>query len=76
MGRGIAEGLAVWTVSYFGWVPAANILRRASTHPFRRTALMIGAHVVWGACNAIVSRELERSRGSVLVDGPLLDRPA
>lgn len=46
---GISFGLAVWAGSYLGWLPAAGILRPATEHPPRRTALMIVAHVVWGA---------------------------
>lgn len=45
---GAAFGLAVWAGSYLGWLPAAGILRPATEHPPRRTALMIAAHVVWG----------------------------
>lgn len=47
--RGIGWGLAVWTGSYMGWLPAAHILRPADEHPARRNLLMIAAHVVWGA---------------------------
>jgi uncharacterized membrane protein YagU involved in acid resistance len=46
---GVAFGLAVWAGSYLGWLPAAGILSPATEHPARRNALMIGAHVVWGA---------------------------
>jgi uncharacterized membrane protein YagU involved in acid resistance len=46
---GVAYGLTVWAASYLGWLPAAGILSPATEHPARRTALMIAAHVVWGA---------------------------
>lgn len=46
---GVGFGLAVWAGSYLGWLPAARILAPATEHPPRRTALMIAAHVVWGA---------------------------
>jgi uncharacterized membrane protein YagU involved in acid resistance len=46
---GVLYGLMVWTGSYLGLLPAAGILRPATQHPARRTALMIAAHVVWGA---------------------------
>jgi uncharacterized membrane protein YagU involved in acid resistance len=46
---GALYGLAVWAGSYLGWLPAAGILRSATKHPPRRTALMITAHLVWGA---------------------------
>lgn len=52
---GAAFGLAVWAGSYLGWLPAAGILRPATEHPPRRTALMIAAHLVWGvAAGAVV----------------------
>ena len=52
---GAAFGLAVWAGSYLGWLPAAGVLRPATEHPPRRTALMIAAHLVWGlAAGAIV----------------------
>lgn len=60
---GIAFGLAVWTGSYLGWLPAAGILPPATEEPARRNALMIGAHVVWGAALGwIASRVLDSGR--------------
>ena len=49
IGKGLLCGLLVWVVSYLGWLPAAGILRPATEHPARRNALMIVAHLVWGA---------------------------
>jgi ribose/xylose/arabinose/galactoside ABC-type transport system permease subunit len=49
LAAGVGFGLAVWAGSYLGWLPAAGILRPATEHPPRRNALMIAAHVVWGA---------------------------
>ena len=46
---GAGFGLAVWAGSYLGWLPAAGIISPATEHPPRRNALMIAAHVVWGA---------------------------
>ena len=46
---GVGFGLAVWAVSYLGWLPAAGSISPATEHPARRNALMIAAHVVWGA---------------------------
>jgi uncharacterized membrane protein YagU involved in acid resistance len=46
---GVAYGLCVWAGSYLGLLPALGILRPATEHPPRRTALMIAAHVVWGS---------------------------
>ncbi len=46
---GMGFGVAVWAGSYLGWLPAAGILSPATEHPARRNALMIAAHLVWGA---------------------------
>jgi hypothetical protein len=55
--RGAGWGLAVWAGSYLGWLPAARILKPATEHPARRNALMIGAHLVWGAAlGALLAR--------------------
>ena len=55
--RGVLFGLAVWTGSYLGWLPVTGILSSATGHPARRNALMIAAHVVWGAAlGALVER--------------------
>lgn len=49
---GILFGLAVWTGSYLGFLPAVKLHRSALKEPWRRNALMIAAHVVWGAAMA------------------------
>lgn len=54
----IAWGLAVWGVSYLGWLPAAGILTPATRHPPRRTAMMIAAHIAWGAALGMLTRRL------------------
>ena len=46
---GVGFGVAVWAGSYLGWLPAAGLIAPATEHPPRRNALMIAAHVVWGA---------------------------
>jgi hypothetical protein len=51
---GIAFGLAVWGASYMGLLPALGILKPASEHPPRRTALMIAAHVIWGSALGVL----------------------
>lgn len=46
--KGALAGMAVWTGSYLGWLPALGILPPATTHPWLRNLLMIVAHLVWG----------------------------
>ncbi|HEY8461898.1 MAG TPA: DUF1440 domain-containing protein [Blastocatellia bacterium] len=61
---GALYGLTVWAGSYLGLLPAAGILRPATRHPARRTALMIAAHVVWGATTgALLGRGRNSKRG-------------
>jgi uncharacterized membrane protein YagU involved in acid resistance len=64
--KGVGFGLLVWLVSYMGLLPGAGILEPASRHPARRNALMIAAHVVWGAAlathQALLDADVERIR--------------
>lgn len=46
--KGVLAGLALWTGSYLGWLPAMGILTPATRHPWRRNLLMVVAHVIWG----------------------------
>jgi uncharacterized membrane protein YagU involved in acid resistance len=60
--QGSAYGLAVWAISYLGWIPAAGILRPATEHPRRRRRLMLLAHIVWGGVAACVTPYLTKAR--------------
>jgi len=69
---GALFGLLVWGGSYLGWLPATGILRSATREPAGRNAMMIGAHLVWGAATALIfeatrreSRDEEISRRDV-----------
>jgi hypothetical protein len=57
---GAAFGLAVWAGNYLGLLPALGLLRPATEHPPRRTALMVAAHLVWGVSAGLA---LEAMRG-------------
>ena len=59
---GVGFGVAVWAGSYLGWLPAAGIIRPATEHPPRRNALMIAAHVVWGATTGVALERLSERR--------------
>ena len=65
---GAAYGLAVWTVSYLGWIPAFGILRRGDKHPPRRNGLMLAAHVVWGGTTGFLAAQIQKS-GDTILDG-------
>jgi uncharacterized membrane protein YagU involved in acid resistance len=73
--RGALAGAGVWAASYFGWVPATGLLKPAHRLPARRNALMIAAHLVWGAITALSIRELEEARTTTLRAGPIKDAP-
>jgi uncharacterized membrane protein YagU involved in acid resistance len=74
--QGAAAGVAIWAGSYFGWVPGLGVLKPASEHPLRRNALMVAAHLVWGATTALAIRELHLARRTILNDRPIEDAPA
>lgn len=57
---GTLFGLAVWGGSYLVWLPALGILAPATEHPRDRLALMIAAHVVWGASTGLALELLDR----------------
>lgn len=59
--KGALWGLMVWSVSYAGWIPAAQILPPATQHSARRNGLMIAAHLVWGVSMALSADLLNRS---------------
>ena len=69
-GKGAAAGLGVWLASYLGWIPGVGILKPATEHPWRRNALMIGAHLIWGATTARAMRELSLARATMVEGGP------
>jgi hypothetical protein len=79
LASGAVFGVAVWSASYLGWIPATGLLRFGTTHPARRNGLMIAVHLVWGAALALGMRELEAAQASAFSrsggDNPeLMDR--
>lgn len=72
---GAAAGVVIWLASYMGWIPALNLLKPATRHPFRRNALMIGVHLVWGTATAAAMRELAEARETIFAGGPDRDQP-
>lgn len=55
---GALFGLGVWGASYLGMLPAFELLPPATEHPPRRNALMIAAHLVWGASMGVLARHM------------------
>lgn len=52
--------LAVWGVSYQGWIPAASLLPPATEQSAGRNAMMIVAHLVWGSALGLTFDRLRR----------------
>ena len=73
---GAMLGAGIWAASYFGWVPTFGILKPANEHPAPRNALMIGAHLVWGAATTWSIRELAAARDTIMAEGALRDSAA
>ncbi len=59
--KGVGFGLVVWASSYLGWLPALQVSGRATDEPAERNAVMIAAHVVWGATTGLLASRLAKS---------------
>lgn len=60
--RGVVFGLGVWAGSYFGLLPATGLFPSPNRQPTERNALMIAAHLVWGASLDLVLREIKSAK--------------
>lgn len=58
--EGALYGVAVWTLSYLGWLPLAGLHPSATREPARRNVLMLVAHLIWGATTACTLRRAEK----------------
>jgi len=56
IGAGILFGLTVWGGSYLGLLPALGVRHHARHDSAARSAMMIAAHVVWGATLGLILR--------------------
>lgn len=56
-------GLAVWTASYLGLMPALKLHRSASRDAGSRNRLMVISHLVWGLSMGLVFRSLGKPGG-------------
>ena len=57
--KGASYGLAVWAASYLGWLPLMDIRQPATERPASENAMMISAHIVWGAFLGIITEKLK-----------------
>lgn len=54
-------GIAVWALSYLGWIPALKLLPPATQQRRERRRLMLIAHLVWGAATGMLTAKLSQS---------------
>ena len=69
-GRGAAYGLAVWLLSYFGWLPAVGITSPQFRRPLRRNTTLVLSHLVWGVTTGLLTAQLSRPRPDGKAAGP------
>jgi hypothetical protein len=75
-GLGGLFGLAVWALSYAGWLPKARVLPAAKDSSTRFNVVNIGSHIVWGtSMGAMVGRGAqERLNDEKTIAGELASR--
>lgn len=56
--KGAGFGIAVWAAGYLGGLPVLGLERSALREPAGRNALMLVAHVVWGAVLGAMTERL------------------
>lgn len=66
--KGSAFGMGVWAFSYLGLLPALQVRATAPRMPWQRNAMMIAAHLVWGATLGYTEERL-RLAGKKMIDG-------
>jgi len=59
--RGIAFGLAVWAVSYTGWIPTLGVLPPPAKDNPRRAWTMSTAHIVYGSVLGVALASWDRA---------------
>ncbi|NJK82332.1 MAG: DUF1440 domain-containing protein, partial [Chloroflexaceae bacterium] len=58
--RGVTFGVVVWAVGYLGWMPALHIIPRPPHRSPYRRAILVSAHLVWGATLALLLAYLQQ----------------
>ena len=56
--EGMLYGMAVWSGSYLGMLPGVGLYRSATDDSAPRNALMIAAHLIWGASLGVMTGAL------------------
>lgn len=60
---GLAFGTAVWAANYAGLLPQSGLYAPIQRQTGRRVALMIAAHLVWGAAADSIAGLLSKGKG-------------
>lgn len=68
--NGVAYAMGVWAGSYLGLLPVLGLHPPATREPAGRNALMIGAHVVWGAVLGLLTDQLAGGQSGSERKGP------
>jgi hypothetical protein len=63
VGAGVVFGLGVWAGSYLGWLPGVGLRHHPRYDPVARSALMIGAHAVWGGVVGVLLGQRAKVKG-------------
>lgn len=58
---GVTFGLCLWGASYLGGLPAVGLYPSPAKDSAKRTALMVGAHIIWGAALGLLVDSLQKS---------------
>lgn len=66
---GMTYGAMIWTVSYAGWAPALRLVPAPDDDEPARPALMLGAHLVYGAVLGALTRARKRTVTRPAADG-------
>jgi hypothetical protein len=74
--RGAAYGLAVWLLSYFGWLPAVGITSPQLRRPIRRNTTLILSHLVWGVTTGLLTARFPAPSPTPKADARKLRPPA
>jgi hypothetical protein len=67
---GVPFGLAVWSGSYLGWLPATGLYPSATEESAPRNALMIAAHLIWAGTIATVVEMFRTDDGLTVDEAP------
>ena len=66
---GMAYGAGIWGVSYMGWIPTMGLMPRADHDRRDRQAVMLAAHLVFGATLGVLAGRRRRRNDAEAEEG-------